>query len=221
MKISLGMWLTIAGAFLAIAGQIKVYFENQESELKNQKLVKRIDNQSKENNALLKKNRSLTKEIKKITLNQTELLNDEAFFRNFDFSYAIKDFPEHSAYIFRQTKSGRVFSKSISKDSKIYEDYSAKIIFKDNKAWTSIKYKNARPSAITKENTVVSPIRIDDEYLDKMQIIRSAMIFSKNGDFRSYGYVQGNHKGDICKFFKLLSNDNNGLTFIVGRSVCE
>lgn len=219
-EISFGMWLTIAGALLALAGQVKVYFENIESEKENKLLTTKISNQTSENNKLLMKNKELNKKLKKINLNQTQLLNDEVYFRNFDFSYAIKDFPEHSAKIFRQTNENRVFSKSISKDSKIYENYKAKLYFEDNNI-LEVFYEDSRPNANTRQNSVKSSIRIGSDYLGKMQVIRAALVYTDEGYFKSFGYVPGNHKGDVCMFFKLLTYDDYGITYIIGRAKCE
>ncbi|MDO7138893.1 hypothetical protein [Algibacter lectus] len=225
MKISLGMGLTIAGAIIALAGQVKVYFENQEKEQKTDELTLKISRQTKENATLLTKNKNLAKDLKKINQEQSKLQNDEAFFRNFDHSFVKKDFPEHSAYIFRQTKDGRVFSKSISTDSKLYESYDAQLIFEKNQTLLKIKNKSSRPNIgkikvqIT-SSTILEPVNFGKDFIDDMQIIKSALTLMPDGS-STMGHIPGQKKEGICKYFKILDIDNAGITFAIGRAPCE
>lgn len=225
MKISFGMWLTIVGAIIALAGQVKVYFEKQDKEQKTDKLTLKISKQTEENAKLLTKNKKLTKELKKINQEQSKLLNDEAFFRKFDHSFIKKDFPGHSAYIFRQTKDGRVFSKSISTNSKFYESYDAQLIFETNQTYLKINNKSSRPhqgkiKVMMSNINILEPVNYGEDFIDEMQIIKSALTIRPDGTL-SVGHFPDQKKEGLCKYFKIIDIDNAGITFAMGRAQCK
>lgn len=220
LKFSTGMWLTIIGTVFLLAGQIKVYLENEEASAKQEEL-------NNSNQKLLKQNKKLNKDLKKINLDQTNILEDQEFFRGIDVSYLRKSFDNHSAYIFRQKFDGKVSKKSISQDSEIYEDYSARLLFKGENAYLEYEIINVRPnpgkSVVFQNVKTEESISHTSKDYDKMQLISSAVRLSLDGDFRSLGNNNSKSEKEICLYYKLIdiNKKKKEITFAVGRAICN
>ncbi|MEN3324781.1 hypothetical protein VP395_13660 [Mariniflexile soesokkakense] len=169
---------------------------------------------SKVNFDLSKENIDLSKEIKDISDNIKDLSNEnlknteeikdysnsEKFFRERDFSFLNKLFPD-GCIINRQNFSGKNFSKSTISNSPIIEDIQSHI--KVAKGYSELvntyesKLNNGGVISSVEMNT-----SINLSYYGKLQ------------------KLQGHRIGNSCQYFVIIDVDEYGYTFAVGRTIC-